>query len=106
MSYDETLPLSDKEVMLTFDDGPAHPYTDKILDVLASECVRSTFFIVGRMAKAHPELIRRTYDEGHTIGTHTMTHPRRFRSLTVERARQEIDDGIETVTAALGDHYS
>jgi peptidoglycan/xylan/chitin deacetylase (PgdA/CDA1 family) len=55
------------------------------------------------MAKVHPELIRRAYNEGHTIGTHTMNHPRRFRSLPVERARQEIDNGIEAVTAALGD---
>ena len=93
MNYVETLPLLDNEVVLTFDDGPAHPYTDKILNILASECVRATFFIVGRMAKVHPELIRRAYNEGHTIGTHTMNHPRRFRSLPVERARQEIDKG-------------
>ena len=103
MSYAETLPLLDKEVVLTFDDGPISPYTERVLDILASECVRATFFIVGRMAKVHPELIRRAAAEGHTIGTHTMNHPLRFKALDEQRARQEIDDGIEAVTAALGD---
>lgn len=103
MNYSETLPLRDKEVVLTFDDGPERPNTDKVLDILASECVRATFFTVGRMAKIHPELIRRAVEEGHTVGTHTMNHPLRFRALAVERARQEIDDGIEAASAALGD---
>jgi peptidoglycan-N-acetylglucosamine deacetylase len=103
MNYPETLPLRDKEVVLTFDDGPEHPNTDKVLDILASECVRATFFTVGRMAKIHPELLRRALDEGHTVGTHTMNHPLRFRALSVERARQEIDAGIEAAASALGD---
>src|SRR6476646_7467660 len=68
MSYAETLPLQDKEVVLTFDDGPERPDTGEVLDILASECVRATFFIVGRMAKIHPELVRRLVDEGHTVG--------------------------------------
>jgi len=103
MNYPETLPLLDKEVVLTFDDGPLHPYTGRILDILARECVHATFFIVGQMAKIHPELIRREYAEGHTIGTHTMNHPLRFRALTAERSQQEIDQGIAAVTDALGD---
>ena len=44
MSYAETLPLADKEVVLTFDDGPIPPYTGKILDILASECVQGDLF--------------------------------------------------------------
>jgi peptidoglycan/xylan/chitin deacetylase (PgdA/CDA1 family) len=103
MNYPETLPLHDKELVLTFDDGPEHPNTDKVLDILASECVRATFFAVGRMAKIHPELLRRAVEEGHTVGTHTMNHPLRFRALSVGRARQEIDDGIVAARAALGD---
>ena len=47
MGYAETLPLADHEVVLTFDDGPIPPYTDKILDILAAECVKATYFIVG-----------------------------------------------------------
>jgi peptidoglycan/xylan/chitin deacetylase (PgdA/CDA1 family) len=103
MSYSESLPLLDKEVVLTFDDGPLDPYTDRVLEILAAECVHATFFIVGRMAKLHPELVRRAFADGHTIGTHTMNHPLRLRALTPEGIQQEIDQGIEAVAAALGD---
>ena len=47
MDYAETLPLVDREVVLTFDDGPIPPYTGKVLDILAAECVKATYFIVG-----------------------------------------------------------
>ena len=89
MDYAETLPLADHEVVLTFDDGPLPPYTGKILDILASECVQATYFIVGAMAREYPELVRRVYDEGHSVGTHSLSHPIRFRAVSlVERARR------------------
>jgi peptidoglycan-N-acetylglucosamine deacetylase len=103
MNYAETLPLADKEVVLTFDDGPISPYTNEILDILASQCVHATFFIVGEMARARPQLVQRAYLEGHSIGTHSMTHPLAFRRLPLERAEAQIEDGIEATTAALGD---
>jgi peptidoglycan/xylan/chitin deacetylase (PgdA/CDA1 family) len=103
MSYPETLPLRDKEVVLTFDDGPLPPYTSKILDILKSECVHATFFIVGSMAKAYPALVRRAYEEGHTIGTHSMSHPLAFRKLTEDQAKAQIEDGIAATAQALGD---
>src|SRR6478672_10014628 len=53
------LPLSDKEVVLTFDDGPIPRYSNPILDILAAQCVRATFFLVGEMARAHPSTARR-----------------------------------------------
>jgi peptidoglycan/xylan/chitin deacetylase (PgdA/CDA1 family) len=102
MNYAETLPLVDKEVVLTFDDGPLPPYSNKILDILASECVHATYFIVGSMAKAHPELVRRAHQEGHTIGTHSMNHPYPFRAQGLERSRAEIDGGIAATATALG----
>ena len=91
MDYAETLPLVDKEVVLTFDDGPLPPYTNRILDILAAHCVRSTFFIVGRMARANAELVQRAQREGHTIGTHSMHHPMPFQAQGLERARGEIE---------------
>ena len=103
MDYAETLPLADREVVLTFDDGPIPPYTGKVLDVLASQCVSATYFIVGDMAKEYPALVRRIYDEGHTVGTHSMSHPMRFRALSVERGNAQIDDGVAATAAALGD---
>jgi peptidoglycan/xylan/chitin deacetylase (PgdA/CDA1 family) len=103
MQYPETLPLADKEVVLTFDDGPLPPYSNQILDILASQCVKATYFLVGQMAHSFPSVVRRIYEAGHTIGTHSEDHPSRFRKLPVEKVRQEIDDGIAAVAGALGD---
>ena len=102
MDYAETLPLADREVVLTFDDGPIPPYTGKILEILAAECIHANYFIVGEMAREYPALVRSVYDAGHTIGTHSMNHPYRFRALSVERGNSQIDDGIAAVAAALG----
>jgi peptidoglycan/xylan/chitin deacetylase (PgdA/CDA1 family) len=106
MQYAETLPLQDHEVVLTFDDGPLPPHSTQVLDILASQCVKATFFIIGRMARDYPEGVRRVRAAGHTIGTHTQNHPLGMRRMPIERARQEIDDGIAAITTALGDSGS
>jgi peptidoglycan-N-acetylglucosamine deacetylase len=103
MQYSETLPLQDHEVVLTFDDGPLPHNSNQILDILASQCVKATFFTIGRMAQTYPEGVRKLRDAGHSIGTHTEDHPLGMNRLPIERARQEIDDGIASVKAALGD---
>ena len=102
MQYRESLPLRDKEVVLTFDDGPLPPYTNRILDTLASECVKATFFMVGRMARGYPSIVRRIYNEGHTIANHSQNHPFTFHKMTVEQASTEIEDGFESLRVALG----
>jgi len=102
MQYPETLPLEDHEVVLTFDDGPLPRYSNQILEILAAQCVKATFFTVGRMAQSSPEGVRKLRDAGHTIGTHTQNHPLRMNKMPIERAKQEIDDGIASVKAALG----
>jgi peptidoglycan/xylan/chitin deacetylase (PgdA/CDA1 family) len=101
--YSESLPLMDHEVVLTFDDGPLPPYTNRILDTLASECVKATFFMVGRMVQGYPAVVRRVYNEGHTIANHSQTHPFTFHKMTVERAAQEIEGGFASLNSALGD---
>jgi peptidoglycan/xylan/chitin deacetylase (PgdA/CDA1 family) len=103
LQYQQTLPLDDHEVVLTFDDGPIAPYSNQILDILASQCVKATYFLVGEMAKAYPAVVRRIRDEGHTIGTHSEDHPLRFDRISDEKVRWEIDAGIDNVSAALGD---
>jgi peptidoglycan/xylan/chitin deacetylase (PgdA/CDA1 family) len=103
MQYPETLPLADHEVVLTFDDGPLPRNSDQILQILAAQCVKATFFTIGRMARAYPEGVRKLRDAGHSIGTHTQTHPLSMNRMPIERARQEIDDGIASTKAALGD---
>jgi peptidoglycan/xylan/chitin deacetylase (PgdA/CDA1 family) len=103
LNYQQTLPLDDHEVVLTFDDGPLPPKTTQILDILASQCVKATFFLVGEMAKAYPAVVRRIRDEGHTIGSHSEDHPLRFDRISDEKIQWEIDAGIDNVNAALGD---
>jgi len=103
MQYHESLPLEDKEVVLTFDDGPLPPSTNRVLETLAAECVKATFFMVGRQARAFPEMVRRIYNEGHTVASHSQNHPRIFTRLRMAAAENEIDQGRESVAAALGD---
>jgi len=106
MQYVETLPLRPKEVVLTFDDGPIPPYSDRVLDILAAECVKATFFMVGRMARAFPDRVQRAYREGHTIATHSQNHPRMFQRLPAKKAIAEIEDGFASAAAALGDRQA
>ena len=103
MAHAAALPLADKEVVLTFDDGPVPRYSNQILDILAAECVKATFFLVGEMARAHPSTVRRIFAEGHTIGTHSEDHPARFGKLPPPLVEWEIDKGILDVGAALDD---
>jgi peptidoglycan/xylan/chitin deacetylase (PgdA/CDA1 family) len=96
-----TLPLGPREVVLTFDDGPWPATTPHVLDALASECVRASFFLVGSRAAAVPALVRRTAAAGHTIATHSYSHPLLSR-MSQSRAEAEIDRGIAAVSHALG----
>lgn len=103
LQYHQTLPLEDHEVVLTFDDGPISPYSNQVLDILASQCVKAMYFLVGEMAKAYPAVVRRIHDEGHTIGSHSQDHPLRFDRISDDKVRWEIDAGIDNVNAALGE---
>jgi peptidoglycan-N-acetylglucosamine deacetylase len=102
MQYRETLPLRDHEVVLSFDDGPLPRNSDQILAILAAQCIKANFFLIGQQARAFPEGVRKLRDAGHTIGTHTQNHPLTMNKMPIERARAEIDDGIAAVKAALG----
>jgi len=99
--FPATLPLAAKEVVLTFDDGPWPGTTSHVLDVLKRECVRATFFLLGRNVAAHSALVRREIAEGHTVATHTYAHPL-LSHMPVGRAEAEIDRGIAAANTALG----
>src|SRR5262249_46241163 len=89
MQYKQTLPLNDHEVVITLDDAPLPPYTDIILKILASQCVEANYFLIGQMARTHPYLVRRIYNEGHTVGTHTLDHPISLKRLALPKAQYE-----------------
>src|SRR5579864_6270952 len=99
-SFSQTLPLADHEVVLTFDDGPWPPTTSRVLAALARECVHATFFLIGRSASEHPDLVRRIAAAGHTVGTHTWSHPS-IPQVKPDAAVEEIDHGISAVEMAL-----
>jgi peptidoglycan/xylan/chitin deacetylase (PgdA/CDA1 family) len=98
--FPSTLPLGPKELVLTFDDGPWPTTTPKVLKALKAECVRATFFLVGRNAQAHPQLALRELAEGHSIGHHTFSHPLLNR-MPLDKAEAEIDRGIAADEVAL-----
>jgi peptidoglycan/xylan/chitin deacetylase (PgdA/CDA1 family) len=98
--FPATLPLAPNEVVLTFDDGPWPGPTTKVLDALKHECVRATFFLLGRNAAANPALARRELAEGHTIGHHTFAHPL-LSHMSLAAAEAEIDRGVAAVERAV-----
>ncbi len=105
-SHPQTLALSPREVVLTFDDGPIAGPSSTVLDVLAAEGVKATFFLIGRNAAANPGLCRRIVSEGHTLAHHSFSHPWTFRKLGEEAGKADILKGFRTVDEAGFGHWS
>ena len=95
-----------KWVALTFDDGPSEPYSSLILDTLKRYGLRATFFVVGAKAEAHPDLLRRIWQEGHMIGNHTYSHRPHLAFEGVmgrRKVREEIERGEAAIEAIVGE---
>ena len=99
-SFPQTLPLADREVVLTFDDGPNPGTTTRILDALKAECMQATFFLIGQNAAAHPGLVKRIAADGHSIGHHSLAHPN-LGLVSHAEAVSQIDRGISADELAL-----
>jgi peptidoglycan/xylan/chitin deacetylase (PgdA/CDA1 family) len=93
--------LEDGEVVLTFDDGPLRHYTQRVLDALDQHCTRATFFIVGRMAVADPDMLKEMARRGHTIGIHTWSHKKQT-TISAAKGKEEIELGLSATALALG----
>ncbi len=93
--------LRDKEVVLTFDDGPWPGNTEKVLKALADQCTKAMFFPIGKHAGYHPEILKEVKAQGHTVGSHTWSH-KNLATLTPDEATAEIEKGIAAVSIALG----
>jgi peptidoglycan-N-acetylglucosamine deacetylase len=98
--FPTTLPLADKELVLTFDDGPWPATTPKVLDALRHACVQATFFLLGRNAADYPAIARRELADGHSLGHHSFSHPL-LSHMSLERAQAEIDRGIAADETAV-----
>ena len=90
-----------REVWLTIDDGPDPEDTPRILALLAAHGARATFFVIGKNAAAHPELIRAISAAGHEVAHHTHTHPlAMFWCASPARVAMELDAGLEALRKA------
>jgi peptidoglycan/xylan/chitin deacetylase (PgdA/CDA1 family) len=95
--------LADKEVVLTFDDGPWPVNTPAVLKALGDECTTGIFFAVGKHATWHPEILRQVAAAGHTVGAHTWSHANlNKKGMTDQQAKEEIEKGFSAVRLALG----
>jgi peptidoglycan/xylan/chitin deacetylase (PgdA/CDA1 family) len=95
--------LRDKEIVLTFDDGPWPQNTPAVLKALADECLKATFFEIGQHAMWHPEITKQVIEAGMTVGTHTWSHKDLARNpyaKDLEQAEQEIEMGNSAVHMA------
>ena len=101
-SYPQTLALEKGEVVLTFDDGPLPATTGPILKTLDDECVKATFFLVGRNAQANPTVVQREIARGHTVGHHSFSHPFiTMRGLSEAAAKADMEQGFAADDRAL-----
>ena len=95
--------LRDKEVVLTFDDGPWPHNTPAVLKALADQCTTGIFFAIGKHATYHPEILKQVAAAGHTIGAHTWSHANlNGKKMTEQAAKDEIEKGFSAVKWALG----
>lgn len=94
--------LKDKKLLaLTFDDGPSVSTTKKLLDGLRERDAKVTFFVVGNRVKQHPEIVKKAYDDGHSIGSHTYSH-KNLKNLTDKELKREIDRANNEIEEAIG----
>lgn len=107
LSYTNFIPLKayaaeKKVVYLTFDDGPAGKVTKDILDILKSESVPATFFLIGGQVKGQETLVKRIYDEGHSIGVHSMSHKKNHLYSSNEAFLKEMIETQEILNSIIG----
>jgi len=95
--------LRDKEVVLTFDDGPWPVNTPAVLKALADECTKAIFFPIGKHATYYPEILKQVAAAGHAVGAHTWSHANlNNKKLTEQQQTDEIEKGYSAVKWALG----
>ncbi|MBD2447363.1 polysaccharide deacetylase family protein [Nostoc sp. FACHB-152] len=98
--YQAKLPITDKVIALTFDDGPGPKNTTEILDILKKNHIKATFFVVGQMVSFHPQITKQIADDGHVLGNHTWHHW--YRRMNVATAASEINRTADIIYKTTG----
>ena len=96
-------PKGARGVALTFDDGPSPTSTPKILDLLDGAKAKATFFVIGRKAEEHPEIVREILRRGHAVALHSYAHHRLFSMKSARYVREDLKRAIEVLRAITGD---
>ena len=99
----EQAPAPEKKLWLTFDDGPTDSTTPKILDILKTENVKATFFVVGRQIAGREEILRREAAEGHAVGIHTYSHEYKKIYASEEALLRDIERCRRAIRTVLPD---
>lgn len=92
----------EKIAYLTFDDGPTTSVTPKVLDILKEQNVKATFFVIGKSVEAHPEIVKRAYEEGHYIANHGYSHNNSKLYKSLDSFKNEIEKTDSAIGKALG----
>ncbi|MBC5648687.1 polysaccharide deacetylase family protein [Christensenella tenuis] len=95
-------PMNDKVIAITFDDGPHETLTPKLLDILKENGVVATFFMLGQNAEKYPDIVKRAYDEGHEIGTHSWDHRDSWPNLSMGERLDQYTKANDAIQAATG----
>lgn len=93
---------TEKIAYLTFDDGPTPSVTPKVLDILASEKIKASFFVIGKSVEAYPEIVKRAHEEGHYIANHSYSHNNAMLYQSKESFLREIQSTDSAIAQALG----
>nr|WP_144922585.1 polysaccharide deacetylase family protein [Paenibacillus bovis] len=95
-------PADQKQIAITFDDGPDPRFTNGVLDVLKQYNVPATFFLFGSRAVANPEIVKRIHNEGHVIGNHTYSHINLVKDATPEILEEEVSKTEDALNGIIG----
>jgi peptidoglycan/xylan/chitin deacetylase (PgdA/CDA1 family) len=96
-------PRGARGVALTFDDGPDPRWTPRVLEVLAEHGAVATFFVIGRKAEAHPEIVRAILGAGHSVGLHSYEHDWLFAIRSERRVRKDLERAMAVLESISGE---
>lgn len=97
---------ADKVAYLTFDDGPSVVVTPQILEILDEYGIKATFFVIGRMAEKYPEILKETFEAGHSIGNHSYSHNYGYIYKNTKNFMEDINKANQALKDVLGDDFS
>lgn len=101
-SLNHNYKTSENYISITFDDGPNPDFTPKVLSLLKENDAKATFFLIGKNAKKHPEIVRQIIDEGHTIGNHSYSHSKNFGFFSSEKVIAELNQTNSILKEIIG----